>query len=80
MSHVELIEMQGSNGVLALVAVLLVLGCFLYATGVFALIRDAHRAGVQRVRDDRGGPLRRVRRQLTTDYPHGEATSWHRGE
>lgn len=76
MSHVELLEMEGS--VWGLVAVIIALAAVCALTVAAApWLRDQHRAGVARVRADKGGALRRTdRTRWASLRSTGEDTSW----
>lgn len=52
------VSAAGDPLVLAIIACVLTLLCVLWATGVFAAIARRHRAGLDRVRNDNGRPLR----------------------
>lgn len=76
MSHVELLEMQGNAWGLVAVILAVTLVCVL-SVAVLPWLLDQHRQGVERVRADKGGELRRSNRTRWMSLRHDRKdTSW----
>lgn len=76
MSHVELLEMEGSVWGLIVVILAVTFVCVM-AVAVAPWLLDQHRKGVARVQADKGGPLRRTDKTRWASLRHtGEETSW----